>query len=111
MNNFIKITAGSEQALETYFNKSMVEIRRDIMEALRNQYITETVQQSISEKVVVTPADVKEYFSKLPKDSLSVVPAKIELSIIQLEPPSNEESKIEARDKLLDIRSKILAGK
>ena len=109
LNNFIRI-AGSEQALETYFKKSIVEIRRDLMDALRNQYITETVQRGISDKVVVTPADVKDYFSKLPKDSLSVVPAKIEISIIQLEPPSNEQSKIDARDKLLDIRSKILAG-
>jgi peptidyl-prolyl cis-trans isomerase SurA len=110
MNNFIKI-AGSEKALETYFNKSMVEIRRDIMEALRSQYITETVQRKISSAVVVTPSDVKDFFAKLPKDSLNIIPAKIQLSIIQLDPPSNEESKAEARQKLLDIRGRILEGK
>ena len=109
LNNFISI-AGSEKALEAYFNKSMVEIRRDVKDALRNQYITETVQRGISSKVIVTPADVRKYFSGLPKDSLSLIPAKIEMSIIQLEPPSNEESKIEARQKLLDIRGRILAG-
>lgn len=109
LNNFIGI-AGSEKALETYFNKSMVEIKRDIREALRNQYITETVQRDISSAVIVTPADVRKYYSTLPNDSLALIPAKVELSIIQLDPPSNEESKIEARQKLLDIRGAILAG-
>jgi peptidyl-prolyl cis-trans isomerase SurA len=38
------------------------------------------------------------------------VPAKYEISLIQADPPFNEENKAEARQKLLDIRSKILAG-
>lgn len=109
LNNFIGI-AGSEKALETYFNKSMVEIKRDIREALRNQYITETVQRDISSQVIITPADVRKYYSGLPNDSLALIPAKIEISIIQLDPPSNEQSKIEARQRLLDIRGAILAG-
>ena len=33
--------AGSEQALETYFNKSMAEIRKDLREMLTNQYIVD----------------------------------------------------------------------
>jgi peptidyl-prolyl cis-trans isomerase SurA len=109
LNNFISI-AGSEKALENYFKKTMVEIRRDIMDALRDQYITETVQRNISSKVLITPSDVRKYFSGLPKDSLSIIPAKVEISIIQLDPPSNEESKLEARQKLLEIRGRILAG-
>src|SRR4030043_378541 len=36
---------------------------------------------------------------------------KVQLSIIQLDPPGMEENKAEARQKLLDIRSEILAGK
>ena len=33
------------------------------------------------------------------------------MSIIQIDPPDNEENKADARQKLLDIRSQILAGK
>ena len=33
------------------------------------------------------------------------------MSIIQIDPPDNEDNKAEARQKLLDIRSQILAGK
>lgn len=104
-------SAGSEKALEDYFGKSMMEIRRDIRKALIEQEIIREVQSGIAQDITVTPNQLKKYFAGIPKDSLPVIPAKVELSIIQLDPPGNEENKAEARQKLLDIRSEILAGK
>ncbi len=104
-------TAGSEKALEDYFKKSMVEIRRDIRKALVEQQVVSEVQSSITKSLAITPNDVKRYFNTIPKDSLPVIPSKVQLSIIQLDPPNNEENKAEARQKLLNIRSEILAGK
>jgi peptidyl-prolyl cis-trans isomerase SurA len=104
-------TAGSEKALEEYFRKSMVEIRRDIRKALVEQQVVSEVQNSITAKLAITPNDVKRFFNGIPKDSLPVIPARVQISIIQLDPPNNEENKAEARQKLLDIRSQILAGK
>jgi peptidyl-prolyl cis-trans isomerase SurA len=89
----------------------MEEIRRDIRKALMEQEITREVQSGIAENISVTPNQVKKYYSGIPKDSLPVIPEKVQLSIIQLDPPGNEENKAEARQKLLDIRSQILAGK
>jgi len=103
--------AGSEEMLEEYFNKSMVEIRQDIRNAMKDQQIVNEVQAKIAEKITITPSDLKRFYSSIPKDSLPVVPAKVQLSIIQLDPPASEENKAEARQKLLDIRSEILAGK
>jgi peptidyl-prolyl cis-trans isomerase SurA len=54
---------------------------------------------------------MKRFYASFPKDSLPVIPAKYQISLIQLDPPSNEDNKAEARQKLLDIRSQILAGK
>jgi peptidyl-prolyl cis-trans isomerase SurA len=34
----------------------------------------------------------------------------VQISLIQVDPPDNEQNKIEARQKLLDLRSRILAG-
>lgn len=103
--------AGSEKALEEYFKKSMVEIRRDIKKAMMDQEIINEVQSKIAEKITITPAALKRFYASIPKDSLPLVPAKVEISILQLDPPANEENKAEARQKLLDIRSQILAGK
>jgi peptidyl-prolyl cis-trans isomerase SurA len=103
--------AGSEQALETYFKKGMIEIRRDIRKALVSQQIIGEVQSSIASNIKITPNELKKFYASIPKDSLPVIPQKVELSLIQLDPPDNEENKAEARQKLLDIRSQILAGK
>ena len=97
-------TAGSEKALEDYFKKSMVEIRRDIRKALVEQQVVSEVQSSITSDLAITPNDVKRYFNTIPKDSLPVIPSKVQLSVIQLDPPNNEENKAEARQKLLDIQ-------
>jgi peptidyl-prolyl cis-trans isomerase SurA len=103
--------SGSEEALEAYFKKNMIEIRRDIRKALVDQEIVNQVQGSIAENIKITPNEAKKFYSSIPKDSLPVIPTKVQLSIIQLDPPENEENKAEARQRLLDIRGQILAGK
>ncbi len=103
--------AGSEEMLEEYFNKSMAEIRQDIRNAMKDQQIVNEVQAKIAEKITITPSDLRRFYSSIPKDSLPVIPAKVQLSLIQVDPPASEENKAEARQKLLDIRSEILAGK
>lgn len=102
--------AGSEEALEAYFRKSMLEIKRDIRKRMVEQETVREVQNKIAEGITVTPAMLKKYYSSIPKDSLPVVPAKYEISLIQVDPPSSEDNKAEARQRLLDIRSRILAG-
>jgi peptidyl-prolyl cis-trans isomerase SurA len=102
--------AGSEQALETYFNKSMAEIKKDLREMLTDQYIVQETQSTIAKNITVTPDEIKKYYNSIPKDSLPLVPRKVELSIISVEPPDMEESKAEVRRKLLDLRSRIING-
>jgi peptidyl-prolyl cis-trans isomerase SurA len=102
--------AGSEQALETYFNKSMAEIRKDLREMLTNQYIVQETQGTIAQNITVTPAEIKKYYNTIPKDSLPLVPRKVQLSIITVEPPDMEASKAEVRQRLLDLRSRIING-
>lgn len=110
MNDAIR-RAGSEEALVDYFKKSIVEIKRDIRKSLMEQETVRQVQSKISENISITPGDVKRYFSTIPKDSLPIIPARYEIGVIQIDPPSNEDNKAAARQKLLDIRSQILAGK
>ncbi len=102
--------AGSEQALETYFNKSMAEIRKDLREMLTNQYIVQETQATIAQGITVTPEEVRKYYNSIPKDSLPLVPRKVQLSIITVEPPDMESSKAEVRQRLLDLRSRIING-
>ncbi|MDM8004312.1 MAG: peptidylprolyl isomerase [Bacteroidota bacterium] len=102
--------AGSEQALENYFNKSMAEIRKDLREMLTNQYIVQETQGTIAKDITITPDEVKKFFNTIPRDSLALVPRKVQLSMISVEPPDMEASKAEVRQRLLDLRSRIING-
>jgi peptidyl-prolyl cis-trans isomerase SurA len=110
MNDAIR-RSGSEEALVAYFKKSMVEIRRDIKKTMLEQEVVREVQGKIAENLSITPAALKKFYSSIEKDSLPVIPAKYEISIIQIDPPDNEDNKAVARQKLLDIRAQILGGK
>jgi peptidyl-prolyl cis-trans isomerase SurA len=110
LNEFIR-KAGSEEALTAYFKKSMIEIKRDVKKGLLEQETVREVQNSVAKDITITPSALKRYYAGIPKDSLPVVPAKYEISLIQLDPPSAEDNKAEARQRLLDIRSQILEGK
>lgn len=110
MNDAIR-RAGSEEALVEYFKKSMVEIRRDIKKTMLEQEVVREVQTKVATNISVTPAALKRFYALIPKDSLPVIDTKYEISVIQIDPPDNEDNKAEARQRLLDIRSEILAGK
>jgi peptidyl-prolyl cis-trans isomerase SurA len=107
--NYYINQAGSEKVLEEAYKKSLIEIKNDLREVLIENQTIQQVQSSIAEGITVTPAEVKRYYNTSPKDSL--VPAMVELSIIQIDAPQNEENTILARQRILDLRSEILGGK
>lgn len=110
LNNFIN-QIGSEEALEEYFNKSIYEIRADLRDLFVDDRTVREMQSTIAEGITVTPADVRRYFNSIPVDSIPLIPAMVEVSIIQIDPPSSEENKLIARQRVLDLRSEILGGK
>jgi peptidyl-prolyl cis-trans isomerase SurA len=64
MNDAIR-QAGSEQALEAYFKKSMIEIRRDIKKTMLEQEVVRQVQGTIAKDLKVTPAGLKRFYKRL----------------------------------------------
>ena len=102
---------GSEKKLEDAFKKTMIEIRRDIVKQMLEQETISEVQASLAMDITITPSALKRFYSNIPKDSLPLIPSRVELSILQFDPPAGEENKAEARQKLLDYRGDILKGK
>lgn len=109
LTNFI-MSAGSEEALEEYYHKSMIEIKRDLRKIMANEILTGEVQQTIAMDISISPSEVRKYFSKVPADSLPVLPAEVEISIIEANPPNLDENNAEVRQKLLDLRKRIIEG-
>ena len=101
---------GSEQELEDYFNKSMIEIKDDLRQALRDQMITQQMQMNITGEMTVTPSEVRKFYNSLPTDSIPYIDALVELQQIVVYPPLGEEAIFEVKEKLLDLRRRIMEG-
>jgi peptidyl-prolyl cis-trans isomerase SurA len=108
--NMAIVQAGSEERLEEHYNKSIFDIRADLRDMFVDQQIISIVQDGIASGITVTPSEVRRYYNSIHPDSIPLVPAKVEVSIIEAYPPQNEENRLLARGRLLDIRSDILSG-
>ena len=101
---------GSEKQLEDYYKKSILEIKEDFRELIRNQLLTEEMQRNIAGEITVTPSEVKKFYKRAPKDSLPLINSQIEIRQIVKIPPFSEEAKLEVREKLLNLRKRIING-
>lgn len=101
---------GSEQALEEYYNKSLLEIKEDLRDIVRDQLVTRDVQQEIAGSITVTPSEVRSFFNRLPTDSLPMINSQVELRQIIKYPEYSETEKFEVKDRLNQLRQRIAGG-
>ncbi len=101
---------GSEQKLEAYFGKSIIEIKEDLRDDIREQITASTMRNTITQDISVTPSEVRTYFRNLPEDSIPFVDAEVEYNLIALYPKTGDDAIFEAREKLLGLRERILNG-
>lgn len=108
--NMILNQAGSQEALVEYFNKPMLEIKKDLRKLLRDQLLTQKMQTKITDEIKITPSEVRKYFNDIPKDSLPLINAKIEIAQIVRKPVISETQIEEVKRKLNDYIERIKNG-
>ena len=101
---------GSQEKLESYFNKTMTEIKDELRRMVKDKMLQDQVRADILKGVAVTPAEVKEFFRKQPKDSLPMVGTEYEIAQIVKRPPVSIDEKLRIKDQLYQIRKRILEG-
>ncbi|MFP4556237.1 MAG: peptidylprolyl isomerase [Bacteroidales bacterium] len=102
--------AGSEAALEEYFNKSIYQIKDDLRKSIRENLLAQQMQEKIVKNAAVTPSGIEKFFNELPNDSLPTIPEHYEYRQIVLNPPASAEAKMAVREQLLELRERILKG-
>ena len=101
---------GSQEKLEEYYEKSILEIKDEFRELIKEQLLTQRMQQQITGDTKVTPAETRAYFNKIPTDSLPFINTEIELGRIMRRPAITKEQKQEARAKAEELRLRIKSG-
>ncbi len=101
---------GSEEKLEEYYNKSIEQFKVEMFGELKEQLLVQRMQADITSDVKVTPADVKRFFKRIPKDSLPYISAEVSIAHIVKNPEVNKETKLQIKTQLNELRDQILAG-
>jgi len=101
---------GSREKLEQYYQKSIVEIKEEFREVIRDQLIVETMQSTITANIQITPSEVKKFFNSIPPDSLPLINTEVEIGQIVKKPPVSPEEKARVRGRLQELRDRILKG-
>ena len=68
------------------------------------------MQKKIVKETSGCPAEVRNYFSKLPQDSIPFVPTQVEVQIITREPKIKEEEIERVKKELRDFTDRINKG-
>lgn len=109
INYFISV-AGSQEAFEEYYHKTVEQIKDDYRDDIREQMLAARMRNKILGDIKVTPSEVKGFFDKLSKDSLPYFNATIELQQIVMKPRVSFEQQKAAKDKAQGILDRIKSG-
>lgn len=83
---------GSRENVEQAAHKPFSQLRSELYDRRLEDELVEGAQRKLLSGVKVTPADVRTYFSRIPADSLPMVPEQVEVQILSQEPqPTAEE--------------------
>lgn len=113
MENRLKVfinQVGSEQKLVENLGKSIIEIKSDMRDEMRDYLLMQEMQRKIVSGLTITPTEVKQTYNTIPKDSLPYIDSEIEVREIVLYPKSNEDAILDVREKLLEYRQRVIDG-
>lgn len=101
---------GSVSKLEEYAGKSISEIRDDWRDKIKENQIIQEEQRKIIGTIKLTPADIRNYYTKIPTDSLPYIPTTVETQIMTVEPQVSLKAIDEVKAKLRDITDRVNKG-
>ncbi|KEQ30042.1 peptidylprolyl isomerase [Pedobacter antarcticus] len=102
--------AGGQDKLEEFLNRSVLQYKDELRPDIRDQLQANKMQGTITEKVSITPIEVKKYYDSYKKDSLPDIPAEYEVGEIVLHPELTKIEKQRYYDKLDAIRLRVKSG-
>ncbi|MCQ2201095.1 MAG: peptidylprolyl isomerase [Bacteroidales bacterium] len=102
---------GGQDKLEEYFGKPFMHLRREMMENMRSQLLTMRMQNAITEKIKITPSEIRKYFSQMSQDSIPNIPAQYEIAQIVLYPEIEQKEVDRIKGRLRDFQKQIAEGK
>src|SRR5205823_6132289 len=101
---------GSQDMLEQIAGRSVYQIKEDLREPFKEKTLADKMQNKILENVKITPNEVKEYFEKIPEDSLHFYESEVEVGQIIMYPKANKEVEDYVTAQLYEMKKQVESG-
>lgn len=102
--------AGGQEQLEQIYGKSVIEIKESFRDDMRGQILASKLERTRRNSISITPSEVRQWFERIPQDSLPRVPKTVRLSHIVRYPKPTQKARKEAQSLLTSIRDSIVSG-
>ncbi len=109
INYFIQ-NFGSKENVEAWSRRSLAQLREMQKRMIRDGERMRMVQSNITSDITVTPAEVRDYFKRLPEDSLPFVPTQVEVQIITHAPKVSREEVERIENRLREYAQRVNSG-
>ena len=101
---------GSLEKVEAYFTRSIESMEDELRIIVKDQFYTQKKQSKIISDVKITPNEVKDFYRTLNSEEIPLVPTKLQMSQIVIEPELSEDKKNSIKEKLNGFRKRIYNG-
>ncbi len=106
--NYFLSMAGSREELERKSGKTIYQMREENRLFFKEQLTAQEMQRKLVSAIKVTPFEVEQFYKTLNPDSLTPIPATVEVGQIIFQPKPSQEMEDYAREKLEGIRKDIV---
>ncbi len=98
---------GTQEQLELVAGKTIYQIKDEARESIKENKLATAMQKKIVENVKITPTEVKNYFDKIPKDSLPYYESELEVGQILVYPKPSRDLEKYMIDELNNYKKQI----
>lgn len=101
---------GGKEAFEQIAGRTIYQVKEDFRKSIREGRLAQSMRKSIVEGIKITPTEVRNYFEKIPKDSLRFYEMELVVGQIVVYPKAGRELEKFAIDELLDYKKQVESG-
>ncbi|MFY7879665.1 MAG: peptidylprolyl isomerase [Lacibacter sp.] len=101
---------GSKEVIEQITGKTIYQFREEMREPIREGKLAAAMRNKILENVKLTPTEVKSFYERIPKDSLSFYETELEIGEIIVYPKPGREMEEYAQEELKEYKRMVEAG-
>jgi peptidyl-prolyl cis-trans isomerase SurA len=101
---------GDEEFFKEYYGSTISEMKERYREDQKQSMLARQMQQTLMQKVKITPNEVLEFYKSIPQDSLPFLNAEVELSELILKPKVSQENRQKAINLIEELHKRIVNG-